>query len=609
MGFFKYFAYFILTMLAAFFVVGHVVLLMSGWYVGDPLGEAARLGAAMLLRTLTTPSGLTDGLASMLAYDTSRAAEMILSGRRILPWKVMSLCSFLFTSGLGYYLYSRKEQILDKPMAPAKNRDVKKDSAPVLASKGLISIGGTPFPKSIENRHIVAIGGTGSGKSQTIRKAIQVIEHRKDMALIIDNAGELMTRIRQKGDFVIAANDKRCWDWSPLAEMKCEADAERVAAAMVAKGQGNNSEWDEYARTLLLGILIILWRKHEDGELITNKVLATTIGQADGTALRALMDADNPAAGLLSEDNTGMLGSVFGVLSSKAKALAGLNPDVGFNGVSIDAWVKKNADLQNRSWLWVPVPARVFESASALASIVSGFYVNAVLSLKENEDRRCWFICDELGQYGAISGLTRALTLGRKYGLSCCHAFQTVAQLKAVYGDHGATVLLANYTNKVVYRCNDGATAKWASDEIGQSQIQRRNQSMSSGSSGQSSSSSEQVAIENTVLGSEIQNMADLYAYCYRADTNAWSRIKVPYVKMPGQREEDFEPREVIRMDRKVVEPVTETSADEEPISQPVAQEPEEAPVQISAAPAVPVAQTIGSSIEDDLDALWGKEE
>lgn len=383
-----------------------------------------------------------------------------------------------------------------------------------------IPIGPLDLPRRVEPRHLLAVGSTGSGKSQTVRAAAVTARRRGNPALVLDVNGELMGRLYREGiDTILGIYDQRSVAWSPLAEMTGEHDSERIAAMLVPMSGGEESRtWCEYARTYTEGILVACWRWSKQGQRVDNELLAQLIANADADKIRDVLGPDHPASGLLRPGNERMAGSAIAIAASSAKAIRGLHPRAGFRSWSISEWASKAA-LDDGSWLFVPVPIDKLDAASLLASMVSSFAIDSVLCLPEDEDRRFFFLVDELGQYPAISALSRSLTLGRKYGLVAVHAVQMISQLQATYGQEGCTTLLGNYGHKIIFRCGDGDTAEWASREIGDAQIRRVTQSVSNNKGGlqgggsSSTSEQEQIVIERSVLPSEIQDMPDLQAY------------------------------------------------------------------------------------------------
>ncbi len=139
------------------------------------------------------------------------------------------------------------------------------------------------------------------------------------------------------------------------------------------------------------------------------------------------------------------------------------------------------------------------------------------LSLPEDPNRDLWFIMDEVDSLGKVTSLSAGLSKLRKYGCKCVLGLQTIAQLRATYGDDGAQSLLANISTKLVLRAGDGETAEYFSLEFGDQEVEREQSSTgesSSGSWGSTKSTSSNVTkvreTKRTVLASSISGLPDL---------------------------------------------------------------------------------------------------
>ncbi len=432
----------------------------------------------------------------------------------------------------------------------------KADKSDESKESEVLKLGDRVIPYEYESEHMIAVGATGVGKSQALRAAVTLARRRKNPALVLDIGGELTSRLYRPGkDFIIAAHDAQSVDWSPLAEMHDHYDAERLAAAMIPLGKGGDSEeWARMARIYTEACLISVFDRHSDQKPATNSRLAAELSSADPDELLEVVGEDSPAAGLLRPGAERMLASVVGTASSKASALRALPPEGGINGWSIKDWVSRVCDHtkpydERDSWLFVPIPHEYGDSGKPLASIIAGFVVQSVLAMPE-ADRRLWFFCDELGQYPAINAMSEALTLGRKYGLSCAHAVQTIDQLEKHYGRNGCVELLANYATKVMFRQGDDRSADWSSLQIGDSQIRRFVTSNSSSSQGMGKGSSnsesvqEQITIERSILPSEFMGLPKLRA-CIKTAANPGDVLfcALPYIDIGEQVTPPFVPR------------------------------------------------------------------
>jgi type IV secretory pathway TraG/TraD family ATPase VirD4 len=162
------------------------------------------------------------------------------------------------------------------------------------------------------------------------------------------------------------------------------------------------------------------------------------------------------------------------------------------------------------------------------------------LSLSEDPQRDLWFVMDEVDSLGKITSLAAGLSKLRKYGCKCVLGLQTIAQLRATYGDDGAQSLLANISTKLVLRAGDGETAEYFSAEFGDQEVQRAQQSHSRSSSNSRSGSTDSESssvthlreTKRTILASSIAALPDLHGYLKIASSPI-GYIALTYEQLP----------------------------------------------------------------------------
>jgi type IV secretory pathway TraG/TraD family ATPase VirD4 len=94
-------------------------------------------------------------------------------------------------------------------------------------------------------------------------------------------------------------------------------------------------------------------------------------------------------------------------------------------------------------------------------------------------------------------------------------AFQNVSQIRSIYGRDGAITLTSSPTTKVLMRCDEVETAKWASELLGSHEIVRLNMTSMAGLSNyrEGVNLSPHRSSEHIVTAGEIQLLKPLEAY------------------------------------------------------------------------------------------------
>jgi type IV secretory pathway TraG/TraD family ATPase VirD4 len=206
---------------------------------------------------------------------------------------------------------------------------------------------------------------------------------------------------------------------------------------------------------------------------------------------------------------------------------------------SIRRWVM-NEEQNKGSWLFLTSRADQRTTLRPLLSLWLDIAINGVMMLSPNRERRLWLMVDELPTLQKMLKIAVAMAECRKYGLCAVTGIQTIAQLKDVYGVHGAETMLGLPQTQTIFRLPDPDTSAWASKAVGSRNLTREVQSESSNSSGGGESSSFQNTTEDAILPSQIQGLPKMEAILSFSDGQEGvkkCRVKLAWKDRPNQAE------------------------------------------------------------------------
>ena len=395
------------------------------------------------------------------------------------------------------------------------------------AAAAPLTLAGVAIAPRDETKHFKLIGTTGTGKSTAIAGLMHGALERGDRAVIADPDGGYLARFyrRRRGDVILNPFEPESVRWNPFAELAARWDAEQLASGLIPGSEdAAGREWRGYARTF---VTAVTRRCQECGESDPGELwrLLTVAGSHE---LRPLV-AGTPAQPFLEPENARMFGSIRAVAASAVAALEHLAVQRG-RPFSVRAWVRGG-----RGVLFLPYRAA---QIAALRSIIATWMRLAIFEAMHGpgEDRRLWFVVDELDSLGAIEGLKDALARLRKFGGRCVLGFQSVAQVSATYGAGEAQTLVENCATTLILRCagsEHGGTSQFASRLIGEREVRRRQTSRGRDREGgwgrgqrRSLQVSEQWVTETAVMASELEQLPDLCGYLKTASSPAWLRVR-----------------------------------------------------------------------------------
>jgi len=396
-----------------------------------------------------------------------------------------------------------------------------------------LTIAGQPLDPADETKHFKFVGTTGTGKSTAIRELLTAALARGDRAVIADPDGSYLERFYDpnRGDVILNPFDPRSVRWDLFAEMHTVVDADQLARSLIPDVDGPERNWRGYARVFLSSTLRQLHRVRHDDPVELYQLLSTT--PIDD--LRELL-ADTPAGAYLSEDNGKFFGAVRAVANTHLAALEHIALQANGDRFSVRAWVKRPP--ASTGVLFLPYQANEIATLKGLISTwlrLAIFETMTATAGQGPSDQRLWFVVDELDALGTIDGLKDALARLRKFGGRCVLGFQSIAQVSGTYGHAEAQTIVENCGNTLILRCSaseNGGTARFASNLIGQREVIREHLTVNDGggmfSRGQSSTSASQHHVtESAVLPSQIEQLPDLEGYLKIASRVEWRRVRL----------------------------------------------------------------------------------
>src|SRR6266853_1823358 len=392
-----------------------------------------------------------------------------------------------------------------------------------------LALAGVPVAACEETRHFKLIGTTGTGKSTAIAGLLAGALERGDRAVITDPDGGYRARFydRRRGDVILNPFEAHSVKWDPFAEIREPWDVEQLASGLIPTTEdASGREWRGYARTFLSAVTRACFESggRDPSELWRLLTVATS------AELRPLV-AGSAAQPFVEAENARMFGSIRSVAGSAAAALQYLQAQRA-RSFSIRDWVRAGSGV-----LFIPYAAA---QIAALRSIIATWVRLAIFEAMDHaeQDRRLWFVVDELDSLGAIDGLKDALARLRKFGGRCVLGFQSIAPVSGTDGTGEVQPIVENCGNTLILRCSGsehGGTSQFASRLIGEREVIRRHTSrgrdreswFAARGARRSTSVSEQRVTEMAVLPSELEQLPDLTGYLKAASSPVWLRVKV----------------------------------------------------------------------------------
>ena len=404
-----------------------------------------------------------------------------------------------------------------------------------------IRLGSSVIPEAREAEHFLVTGSPGAGKSTLMRHMLTQIADRRQSAIVIDPDCEFVQEFYEeaRGDVVLNPLDARCPFWSPWLEFRDESftmDAEAMAASLI-RGQSRTPTEEffrESSRTLIEAIFHIVQERDSSTGIANFLALPRAEIQKALTGTRAYPLID-PGA---HEQGSGILATV----ANAVKCFHHLTQETE---ASLK-WSAREWAQTRQGWIFLSST----EDARAAIQTLQGVWLDSLvrwLMSAEIGSDQVWIMADELPALGYQPQIEKLVTRGRKRGLAVVMGFQNVSQLRSIYGRDGAVTLTSSPTTKVILRCDEAETARWASDLLGSHEIERVSMTQLAGLSSYREGVNLQPhrSTEHIVAPAEVQLLKSLQGYLCVAG-NDRTTIKIPERHLQ-KRHPAFLPRGSIR--------------------------------------------------------------
>ncbi|MGE4304971.1 MAG: type IV secretion system DNA-binding domain-containing protein [Novosphingobium sp.] len=344
----------------------------------------------------------------------------------------------------------------------------------LLCGANALRIGPVPIPRRIETRHFAFLGTTGSGKTTALRQMLDGIERRGEAALVYDTSGEFIAHYYNpaRGDIILNPFDARCAFWTPFDEISHPGDADRIARQLVSETSSQDDDvWLETSRILVANMIRSLWAEKN----CSLEALLEALQVKDKEQLKEWL-GHTSSARTFANDADRATGSVLFMLAKAANLIQFLKvEDEEEERFAFRDFIAKLDKCEGaKPWIFVPRKEDYFEASKPLMACWLECAASAVLGLSPSPDRRIWFVLDELADLPRVENLARLLPEGRKFGAAIVLTFQALGQMRNRYGANIAEAMLACCNTKLFLQTVDQETRKWASETIGQCEVELR---------------------------------------------------------------------------------------------------------------------------------------
>ena len=345
---------------------------------------------------------------------------------------------------------------------------------------------GPPYTEQQESRHILLLGGSGSGKTSILWPVINQAVARGDRCLIFSFKGDF----QQKAEFpfsLLAPWDSRSVRWQLGKDIRTRLHAESLAKTLIPTPD-KDPIWAQGAQGLLTAIISEVQSKYGEAWGFFRLAQACSIALSDYDSLVQTVMSESPLARsfLMGKDSKTTASYLAQMASNLSDAV----------NLGVADFSNKGKPWCVRDWLAGNTPNAAIlgympeseELSRAFCSSVIEQTVKQILAFSdvEPDQRRIWLFLDEVPQAGKILSITSALEAARSKGCRVVLGMQGVAQLEEHgYSKNTLRIWAGQCGIKIIANLSDPDDQKWGANLLGERELERYQSNISVANGGQ----------------------------------------------------------------------------------------------------------------------------
>lgn len=391
-----------------------------------------------------------------------------------------------------------------------------KDSSPIYMMPGKNKRGepgAIPIGNNILSRHMLFLGGIGTGKTNAMNLFIRNTRRtmtKDDVMVIFDTKGDYYREFYQPGDIVICNDDRATGGFQTdywnlfnevTADERIEENVLEIANVLFSEKINKSSQpfFPSAAKDLFYALMMHLIRTDSLANRRNNKSLRAYMDMMSPELMIQVLDQHDDMRAMQSYIFDPKSGQSLGVMAELQQLVREI-----FVGN-----FKKNGSLSMRDIVREKGGKVVFiEYDLSIGSILTPIYrllidlaIKETLSRKENSGNVFFFI-DEFRLLPQLDHIDDGINFGRSLGAKFFVGIQNINQVIAAYGEDVGRSMLSGFGTTFAFRINDGVSRDFIKNLSGKN-IKKQTFM----SSVQTQGISEQLREANVIEDSDINNL------------------------------------------------------------------------------------------------------
>lgn len=400
---------------------------------------------------------------------------------------------------------------------------------------GDLKVGKMHLVKDMDTRHFLVTGTTGSGKTNLIHTLLVQVISKSQPTIVIDQTGEMIAKYydESRGDIIFNPFDARSQTWDFWQDCNNTEDIKRFSKILLGfNRKKSNAKIDPFWENAAIEIFIAAAQfiKNKNG---TVEELTDLVCNVDLAYLKFVLTGTKVDRYLGGEDDR-MANSIAAVLASNSDPMTYLRSESKNGKFSLQEYFNK-IDQGEKAWLFLSTKPSARELTLPLISCILELAFANLMDIGIKNNRKLWFVIDELPTLGNLPAFSTLMSEGRKYGACIIASMQSLNQLYDCYGQYTGSAIFGQFGTSFFFTNHEPAITKMISDMSGKKTIVRQNKNTSFGANELRDGVSyhENLQYKPLIEGSDIASLGIGECYAVLPEPSVrFAKINVPYVKL-----------------------------------------------------------------------------
>ncbi len=334
-----------------------------------------------------------------------------------------------------------------------------------------------PIDANLLSRHMVLLGGIGTGKTNTFNQIITQLREAMttdDIMIIFDTKGDFYNTFYKPGDIVISNDDFATGEtgkdyWNIFNEIEHDEHMEEniveIAKSLFHQKleKTNQPFFPNAAKDLFSAILTHFTRNRNLNA--NNKTLREFLDGSPTADIREMLKQHDDLKAMISYIFDDRSPQTQGVISE----LQQLSREIFLGNFKKEGTLSMRNIVRNKGgkFVFIEYDLGIGNMLSPIYSLLFDLAIKEALCRKKSEGN-VYFITDEFSLIPNLQHVDDAVNFGRSLGVKFMIGIQNIDQVYENYGENRARSLLSGFLTSVCFRVNDSKSKKYIKELHGE---------------------------------------------------------------------------------------------------------------------------------------------